>query len=73
MMAVQLNITGEFYDIGYIILKGFPGGSDGKAYACHAEDPVRFLGQEDAMEKKTAIHSSTPAWKIPWTEQADRL
>ena len=29
------------------------------------ETPVRFLGQEDALEKEMAIHSSTLAWKIP--------
>ena len=25
------------------------------------------------MEKEMAIHSRTPAWKIPWTEEPDRL
>ena len=30
---------------------------------------VRFLGQEDPLEKEMAIHSSTLAWKIPWTEE----
>ena len=34
---------------------------------------VRFLGLEDPLEKKMAIHSSTLAWKIPWTEEPDRL
>ena len=34
---------------------------------------VRFLDQEDALEKEMAIHSSTLAWKIPWTEKPDRL
>ena len=29
---------------------------------------VRSLGQEDPLEKEMAIHSSTIAWKIPWTE-----
>ena len=33
---------------------------------------VRFLGQEDPLEKEMAIHSSTLAWKIPWTEELDR-
>ena len=28
---------------------------------------VRFLGQEDALEKEMATHSSVLAWKIPWT------
>ena len=34
---------------------------------------VRSLGQEDPLEKEIAIHSSTLAWKIPWTEEPDRL
>ena len=37
------------------------------------ETQVRFLGQEDPLEKEMAIHSSTLAWKIPWTEEPDRL
>ena len=45
----------------------FPGGSDGKASACNAGDLVRFLGREDPLEKEMAFHSSTLAWKIPWT------
>ena len=34
---------------------------------------VQFLGQEDPLEKEMAIHSSTHAWKIPWTEEPGRL
>ena len=34
---------------------------------------VRFLGQEDPLEKEMVIHSSTLAWKIVWTEEPDRL
>ena len=37
------------------------------------ESLVRFLGQEDSLEKEMAIHSSTLAWKIPWMEEPDRL
>ena len=33
---------------------------------------VRFLGWEDPLEKEMAIHCSTLAWKIPWTEEPDR-
>ena len=29
-----------------------------------------FLGREDPLEKEMAIHASTFAWKIPWTEEA---
>ena len=34
---------------------------------------VRSLGQEDPLEKEMATHSSTLAWKIPWTEKPGRL
>ena len=34
---------------------------------------VRFLDQEDPLEKEMAIYSSTLAWKIPWTEKPCRL
>ena len=37
------------------------------------ETQIRFLGREDPLEKEMAICSSTLAWKIPWTEEADRL
>ena len=30
---------------------------------------VRSLGREDPLEKEMATHSSTLAWKIPWTEE----
>ena len=34
---------------------------------------VRSLSQEDPLEKEMATHSSTLAWKIPWTEEPGRL
>ena len=34
---------------------------------------VQFLGQEDPLEKEVATHSSILAWRIPWTEEPDRL
>ena len=37
------------------------------------ETRVQSLGQEDPLEKEMAIHSSTIAWKIPWTEEPGRL
>ena len=37
------------------------------------EMQVRSLGQEDPLEKEMAIHSSTIAWKISWTEEPGRL
>jgi len=37
------------------------------------ETRVQALGWEDPLEKEMAIHSSTIAWKIPWTEEPGRL
>ena len=34
---------------------------------------VRFLGQEDLLEKEMAIHSSILSWKTPWTEEPGGL
>ena len=34
---------------------------------------VQSLGWEDTLEKEMATHSSTLAWKIPWTEEPGRL
>ena len=34
---------------------------------------VRSLGREDPVEKEVATYSSTLAWKIPWTEEPDKL
>ena len=31
------------------------------------------LGREDPLEKEMATHSSTRAWRIPWTEEPGRL
>ena len=37
------------------------------------ETRIQCLGWEDPLENEMAIHSSTIAWKIPWTEEPGRL
>ena len=37
------------------------------------ESWVRFLGQEDPLEKEMATHSSILAWEMPWTEEPGGL
>ena len=34
---------------------------------------VRDVGQEDPLEEEMAINSCILAWRIPWTEEPDRL
>ena len=44
-----------------------------KRLSAMQETQVLFLGREDPLEKEMAIHSNSLAWKIPWTEEPDRL
>ena len=37
------------------------------------ETRVWALGWEDPLDKEMATHSSTIAWKIPWTEEPGRI
>ena len=52
---------------------GFPGGSAVKNLPAVLEMWVRSLGQEDSLEEEMAIHSSTLAWEIPWTNEPGGL
>ena len=44
-----------------------------KNLAAIQETWVRFLGQEDPLEKEMATRSSILTWRIPWTEEPDSL
>ena len=50
-----------------------PGSSDSKASAYNAGDPGSILGSGRSPGERNAAHSSTLAWKIPWTEEPGRL
>ena len=50
-----------------------PGSSNGEESTCNAVDLVQSLGWEDSLEKGMATFSSILAWRIPWTEEPDRL
>jgi len=62
---------------GSFTITGFPGGSGVKnppaTQETWQEKQIRSLGWEDALEQEMATHSSTLAWKIPWTEKPGRL
>ena len=51
----------------------FPGGSDGKEFACSAGNlgSISRLGR--SLEKGMATHSSILAWRIPWAEEPGGL
>ena len=44
-----------------------------KASAYSEGDPGSIPGSGRSLEKEMATHSSILAWKIPWTEEPDRL
>ena len=48
-------------------------GSDSENLPIMQETQVRSLGQEDALEKEMATHSSILAQRIPWTEEPGGL
>ena len=56
-----------------ILYLGFPGGSDGKEPACNVGDQGSIPGSGRFPGERNAAHSSTLAWRIPWTEELGRL
>ena len=52
---------------------GFAGGSVVKNPPAVQETWIQSLGQEDLLEKETAIPSNILTWKIPWTEEPGGL
>ena len=44
-----------------------------KCLSTMRETRVRALGWEAPLEKEMAIHYSTIAWRIPWTEEPGKL
>ena len=74
-------MTFGFFSMGFFALilhqQGFPAGARGKEPTCqcrrHKETWVRSLGQEDPPEEGMTTHSSTLAWRTPWTEEPGRL
>ena len=44
-----------------------------KSLPAMQETWVQSQGWKDLLEKEMATHSSTIAWKIPWTEEPGRL
>ena len=78
-----IQITNVREDVGergllHTIAEGLPTWLSGTEPACQSmqemqETWVRYVGQEDPLEKGMATHSSILAWKITWTEEPGRL
>ena len=73
---MSINLADWLWPCIYLpltIYLGFPDGSVVKNLPAVQETWVQSLGQENSLEKETGTHSSTLAWKIPWTEEPGRL
>ena len=52
---------------------GFPGDSNGKESACNMGIPSLISGLGRSPGERNGYHSSTLAWRIPWTEEPGGL
>ena len=75
--ACMSSIPGQGTEIPHAVqshpLKSYPVAQTVKHLPATQETRVRSLVWEDPLEKEMATHSSTLAWKIPWTEEPCRL
>ena len=52
---------------------GLPRWLSDEESVCQAEGAGLILGWKDPLKKEMATHSNILAWRIPWTEEPDRL
>lgn len=57
----------------FIRVLGSPCGSVVKNTPAHVIDAGSIPGSDDHLEEKMATHTSRLTWKIPWTQESDRL
>ena len=55
------------------VVKGFPGGSEGKVSVCNVGDLGSIPGLGRSPGEGMAVQSSILAWRIPWMEEPGRL
>ena len=70
---MYISITLMDVDIFPLLIRAFLVAQTVKNLPAMQEAWVQSLGQEDPLEKGMTIHSSTLAWRIPWTEKLGRL
>ena len=64
MSIIYGSVDKQWASLAYQMVKNLP---------AMQQTEVRSLGQEDPLEKGTTIHSSIPAWRIPWIKEPGRL
>ena len=67
------EVSLSLYDLLELYLGGFPGSSVVKNLPVMEEIQALSLGWEDPLEEGMATHSSTLAWRIPWTVEPGGL
>ena len=76
-MSLAWSIEKSYWLASPWVSKGLPEWHSGKKIHLPVQETeetqVWFLGQEDPLEEEMATHSSSLAWKIPWTEEPGRL
>ena len=69
-LSIYLSISKlNGYSTSIAISMGFLVDQMVKNFSGMQETWVQSLGQEDPMENGMATHSSTLAWRVPWTEE----
>ena len=72
-LPLRLKLLKVIISIFLSILRGFPGGSEGKESACNVGDPGLIPRSGWSPGERMATHSSILAWRISWTEKPGRL
>ena len=71
--SVYFTLELKSITAAFNLLYGLSCGSDDKESACDAGDPGWSLGLGRSLEKGMEIHSSIPAWTIPWKDEPGGL
>ena len=72
LFAVLLGVYLRVELLGHKLFLGLPWWLSGEESASNAGDSGLNPGSGNPLEEGTATHSSIPAWRIPWTEEAGR-
>ena len=68
-----LPTTDILFEQHYMMIRGFPSGSDGKESTCNAGDLGLIVGLGSSPGEEMATCSSIVAWQILRTEELGRL
>ena len=69
----KLKPTSHSFSMNYRLHRDFPAAQMVKNLPAMQETQVLSLSQEDPLEKEMVTHSSSIAWRIPWTKEPGGL